>query len=322
MFLYLTAILFALHQSGTDMKQAILLAAAAVSAMFGVSAASAADLPMKAAPPPVPVLLWTGFYGGINLGADWSNSDSVNHTAVAGPCNPAFAGCFFLPNYSTTLAIGSTFNSRFNNNAGFTGGGEFGYNWQFNGRGVAGIEADISYMGGQNKSVNFASLTANPNFSPVLFSQPYAATVTRNLDYLATVRGRLGFLAAPTFLIYGTGGLAFGQAASLTKESTIFPCGFALDVCTGFGGGSYLRTRVGWTAGVGGEWMMGSNWSAKVEYLYYDLGTANYATGLQSTCFGPTCAVPGGLFASTTGTTSVRFTGSIARVGIAYHFGG
>ena len=80
------------------------------------------------------------------------------------------------------------------------------------------------------------------------------------------------------------------------------------------------RIRVGWTVGAGGEWMFAPNWSLKAEYLYYDLGTANYATGLSQFCLGAGCAVPGGLFASTTGITSVRFTGSTARVGVNYHF--
>ena len=72
--------------------------------------------------------------------------------------------------------------------------------------------------------------------------------------------------------------------------------------------------------GAGAEWMFAPNWSLKAEYLYYDLGTANYASGLTQFCGGGTCAVNGGLYASTTGITSVRYTGSNARVGVNYHF--
>jgi outer membrane immunogenic protein len=66
--------------------------------------------------------------------------------------------------------------------------------------------------------------------------------------------------------------------------------------------------------------MFAPNWSAKVEYLYYDLGSANYATGTSLFC-GPACSV-NGLFASTTGTTSLRYNGSIVRAGINWHFNG
>ena len=50
------------------------------------------------------------------------------------------------------------------------------------------------------------------------FPEQYGADVSRNLDYLGTVRGRLGFLATPSFLLYGTGGLAYGQTRSSTVE--------------------------------------------------------------------------------------------------------
>jgi opacity protein-like surface antigen len=290
--------------------------------VFGT--AMAADLPVKAAPAPAPVMTWSAFYAGLNAGGIWSNNDPASHTAVAGPCDPIFAGCSFVPNgpnYSSTLATGSNFNTGFGNRAGFTGGGQFGYNWQFNSRGVAGLEADMNWTA-QNKSVTFTSLTPNANFPA--FPEPYTAAVSRKLDYLATVRGRLGFLATPSVLLYGTGGLAFGEASSLTQESTTLQnCDGAGGLCSGFGGGSYLHTRIGWTAGAGGEWMFAPNWSAKAEYLYYDLGTANYATVLSQSCLnGFFCAATGttAALASTTGTTSVRFNGSIARFGINYHF--
>jgi len=304
------------------MKQSRLIAAAAaVSAVFGIGAASAADLPMKALPPmaPVAVLSWTGFYAGLNLGGDWSNSNGISHVATAGPCLVAFPGCVAVPNYSTTLAAGSTFAGNAGNNGRFTGGGQIGYNWQFGG-GLAGIEADLNWNANNNNNgVAFASTTINPVFPA--FPEVYTGAVSRSLDWLGTVRGRLGFLASPAFLLYGTGGLAYGGAKSATAEAAVVAaCAGAGTTCAGIGGGTYSQTRVGWTVGAGGEWMFAPNWSLKAEYLYYDLGTANYATALGQFCAGAACAVNGGLFASTTGITSVRFTGSTARVGVNYHF--
>jgi outer membrane immunogenic protein len=287
----------------------------------GIGSASAADMAVKAPPmAPVPVWNWTGFYVGGNVGGIWPDRNGVSHSAIAGPCNAAFPGCALLPNFSSTVALGSTFNTSLGNSAGFTGGGQFGYNWQFNGRAVAGFEADIAWTD-QNRNVNFASSTANPVFGPG-FPQLYTAAVSSHLDYLGTVRGRLGFLAAPSFLLYGTGGLAYGGTRSSTVETSALL--IAPGNVFGNGGGSSSQVRVGWTAGVGGEWMLGRNWSAKVEYLYYDLGTVNYATALSGICVSaaPACAVSGGIFSSTTGTTSLRYAGSIARVGLNYHFGG
>jgi len=214
------------------------------------------------------------------------------------------------------IATASTFVAGFGNNAGFTGGGQFGYNWQFNGSGVVGFESDIAWTG-QNRSVIFNSSIPAAGFRQ---SQVYSATISRNLDYIGTVRGRLGFLATPAFLLYGTGGLAYGGARSSTLEATAVVPG----VSSGVGGGSFSDTRVGWTAGAGAEWMFAPNWSAKVEGLYYDLGRVSYGTALQQICpvSAGICAAPGAVFGQTTGVTSMRFTGAIARVGVNYHFGG
>ena len=290
-----------------------------VLAIAFLSAAQAADMPLKAKAPPLPpVVSWTGWYVGLNAGGIWPNSDGVTSTALAGPCTTAFNGCRSVPSYSTTLATGSAFNTGLGNGAGFIGGGQFGYNWQFNGRGVAGFETDIAWTN-QSRGANFASGTPNPGFPG--FPEIYTATVSSHLDYLGTVRGRLGFLAAPSFLLYGTGGLAYGGARGSTVESAVVPaCAATGSTCSGLGGGGFSQVRVGWTAGVGGEWMFAPNWSAKLEYLYYDLGSVNYATALSQFCTGVGCAVNGGVLASTTGNTSLRYTGSILRVGVDWHF--
>ena len=244
------------------------------------------------------------------------------HSAVAGPCFPGVGGCSpAVPatNIGTILATGSTFNTGLGNGAGFIGGGQFGYNWQFNGRGVAGFEADIAWTS-QNRNVVFANSIAP--FPGVV--DAYNATISSHLDYLGTVRGRLGFLATPAFLLYGTGGLAYGGVRSSTVETALIspPAACAGGSCFGSGGGSFADTRVGWTAGAGGEWMFAPNWSVKLEYLYYDLGGASYPTTLNQVCNGPGCFFNGVVFGSTTGTTSLRYTGSIARVGVNWHFNG
>jgi outer membrane immunogenic protein len=85
---------------------------------------------------------------------------------------------------------------------GFIGGGQIGYNYQFNNRFVAGIEADIQGVAGGHGSSSFSSTLANPNFLPA-FAIDQSASVSKSLDYLGTVRDRLGFLITPTLLVYG-----------------------------------------------------------------------------------------------------------------------
>jgi len=80
-------------------------------------------------------------------------------------------------------------------------------------------------------------------------------------------------------------------------------------------------TRFGWTAGVGGEWMFAPNWSAKAEYLYYDLGSASLNNSQLVTTNG-TFPGAGGPAIVNVQSNSLKFNGSIARFGINYHFGG
>jgi outer membrane immunogenic protein len=294
-------------------KFALAISALVVSAV----GASAADMAVKARPMAVDIAYsFTGWYIGANAGYAWSNN-SLNSTATAGPCDPAAGGgCALTPTYSTLSAIGSTFSVPLKTN-GFIGGGQFGYNWQ-SANFVAGLEADIQGLSDANKSVTFASTVPSTTFPAQPLTQ--TTTVSRSLDYLGTVRGRVGFLAAPSFLIYGTGGLAYGGVNTSTSITQ------GCIGCTFFGGnpnttGSLSSTRVGYAVGAGLEWMFAQNWSAKAEYLYYDLGTANN-TLPQLRGFNGGGAVAGPLFMSSTAVTSTRFSGDVVRAGINYHFGG
>jgi opacity protein-like surface antigen len=80
---------------------------------------------------------------------------------------------------------------------------------------------------------------------------------------------------APNLLIYGTGGLAYGSATATTEISqhATGPNGLPPSWTAA---GTYSETRFGWTAGVGGEWMVTAHWTAKIEYLHYDLGSVTY----------------------------------------------
>ena len=67
--------------------------------------------------------------------------------------------------------------------------------------------------------------------------------------------------------------------------------------------------------------MFAPNWTAKLEYLYYDLGSVSYATGGYAVDVGPT-GFPGFGTESLATRTTTRFEGNIARVGLNYTFGG
>jgi outer membrane immunogenic protein len=268
------------------MMKKSLLAASAIALAMSVGSAVAADLPSKKAPvllpPPPPPALWTGFYVGLNAGYSWEE-----RSAVAVGTSP------FVP----FPAIGIVGSGALSSDSGsFIGGGQIGYNYQFGNNFVVGIEADIQGLAGSNTSVTGVS---------TLGGLIGTIGASKSVDYLGTVRGRVGYLITPSLLVYGTGGLAYGQT-NLT--ASVFQ---TINGVTGSASTAFSDTRVGWTAGGGVEWLFLPQWSAKVEYLYYDLGNVASAS---------TLSYDSGIGAVATTQASADFKGHVVRAGVNYHF--
>ncbi len=146
-------------------------------------------------------------------------------------------------------------------------GGTVGYNYQM-GQTVLGLEGDGDWSDIRG-STNGGTCTGT-------------SCETRN-DWLATARGRVGY-AFGRFMPYLTAGGAFGDIKA-----------------TAAGLGSQTTTRAGWTAGGGARSAIAGPWSAKIEYLYVDLGKGNC-----DTVCGPA--------------TSANFTTNLVRAGVNYRF--
>lgn len=214
--------------------KSLLLAGTAVLAL-AAAPAMAADLgqayPVKAAPVAVvPVFSWTGFYLGANVGYAWSDVD---------------ANTFIDDNYSTGFSAD-----------GFIGGGQIGFNYQFENNVVVGVEADIEFG-----DVKDSLYLTEP------FGADFDVASSVKTDYFGTVRARLGY-AFDNVLPYVTGGFAW---AHTKVNTTVYP----------EDGGSFSdsdeNTHLGWVIGAGLEYAFAPNWTAKVEYLYSDLGSETYS---------------------------------------------
>lgn len=268
-----------------------LLAVAAL-ATCSASAAMAADLPMRSAPPAPfyaasPIFSWTGFYAGVNAGASFDNR--------AGRVTPNG----FTPANGFRNATGDFGSFRGgSSDVGFVGGAQIGYNVQ-TGMFVYGLEADADYFGGGSSGRHtVANSDVFPNGSLTLNR--------RSGDgYLGTVRGRLGLAAFDRTLLYVTGGLAFGDYGTSYRSARFSNA--AGDTSVDFNSrGDQGGTRVGYALGAGIEYALSQKVSVKAEYLYTDLGSRNY-----------------GLYNSA---TSANFTSKsdssaqVARVGLNYHF--
>jgi len=235
-------------------------------------------------PPPAPVLSWTGFYAGLNGGYSWGNSrrtlDFVN-----------------LANGATIVAgAGSGLGGNDLNGGVF--GGQIGYNWQ-TANWVWGIETDLQWSG-QRGGKSFIC----PTTVGACGALGGAALLDERLEWFGTFRGRLGFTVTPSTLLYATGGLAYGSLRSDLVLSAFTPAGAAVSAAA-----SSNTTHAGWTIGGGIETMFSPNWSAKIEYLYMDIGSVT-ASGAVTTAAGAGIGV----------NLNTRVTDNIFRVGINYRF--
>lgn len=200
---------------------------------LGIVGAQAADLTYEPAPVvEAPAAFnWTGFYIGVHGGAavgdfKYPVSASLGDTNIGGELKQDASGGF--------------------------GGVQVGYNWQFNPNWVLGVEADIAASSYQGKiSGNVGNNFGNINFE--------AGT---EVEWFGTVRGRIGY-AMDNVLLYGTGGLAYGDVKSSISGSLGGP---GINESTS-------DTEYGWTIGGGLEYGITKNITFKTEYLYVDLGS-------------------------------------------------
>jgi outer membrane immunogenic protein len=157
------------------------------------------------------------------------------------------------------------------NGSGGTIGGQLGYNWQL-GKVVLGVESDLDWMNVAGSAAGGVCATDGGGLCQTKQS------------WLGTTRLRAGY-AFDNWLPYLTGGLAYGNVQASQPN------------------GTSGNVQAGWTAGAGLEYGFSRDWSAKLEFLHIDLGTATFMGA-----------------ASGTSTLSVPVTDNLVRAGINYHW--
>jgi len=292
-----------MHKRGAMLRQhLVVVIASALMVAFG-QIAWGAELLTKTPPAPIasPAASWNGFYVGINGGYTSGSSIQTDATVLSTST--------FVANAASQAAGASTNIGR--GNGGFIVGDQVGFNYMATPVLLIGIETDIQ-AAPLRQTGNIASLTQVPGSgAPALATWQTQIAVSRNLDYLGTLRARVGSTVVPNLLFYGTGGLAYGHVSSTTSVSQQGVTGF----------GAFDATRVGWTAGAGVEWMFTGNWTAKLEYLHYDLGSATYSNGALAFDVGTaTSPFRGTGISSIASSSTVHFNGDVVRVGVNYRF--
>lgn len=280
-----------------------------------VIASRAADLPAPApflakAPVRPPAYEWTGFYLGGGVGTRSSQVDGD-----VSPDSLANFGGGSGENCSSNACLGETFND-----SALRGGLYLGYNYQFATQWLAGIEGDWGFGG---KTTAF-----NNSFYPSLFISNFDGhdSFSVKTDWDASVRGRVGFLVTPSFLVYGTAGAAWQRLQATSNCSALAPAGIFPDLCSpdGFAFApatiTDTTTKIGWTIGAGIETMLWRNWIVRGEYRYADFGTITNTdtrtclTSLQICgSFGPASPL--------VITDTLRLRTQTVTFGLAYKFG-
>jgi outer membrane immunogenic protein len=245
-------------------------AAAIAASTLAAGTAFAADLPRRSEPAPIVQVLPIFTWTGFYVGINGGYVFETGKSTING--SPGLLATGFTPGPQKTLGDG------------YTIGGTIGYNYQI-GNFVVGLETDLAYVDLGKTIVSGAG--------------PLVTTLSQNTSYLGTVRARVG-VTFDRALVYATGGLAYGDHYSATSISGLGR----------FWDGTKDETKFGYTVGAGLEYAITNNWSAKLEYLYYDLGKNEFQSQIAT---GP--ALPG-VFAQTRGENK----GNIVRAGINYRF--
>jgi outer membrane immunogenic protein len=212
----------------------IILSGATIVAIMAAIPAFSADLPMKApAMFPIAVAPAAPF--------SWTGCHVGGHLGGA---------------FSQDTSTGVLGNSASHNSSGFVGGGQIGCDYEFAPGWVLGVEG---------RAAGSSLKASNPGVVRNLVTGVTVPTQFNvSNDFLASATGRLGYSPAYPWLFYVKGGAAWTNEK--VNETFTTNQGIAISASTS-------STRTGWTIGSGAEWAFAPNWSATVEYDYYDFGS-------------------------------------------------
>jgi len=313
---------------------------------------------------------WGGLYAGLNAGYGWGATTGANTTSVG--LNDPYANLWnqkiiaedpvegnstwwglFSPG---AMAMANTGLANISRN-GFIGGGQAGWNYQDESNVILGVEADVqgttfggagSYISGATEQAGYVDKEENGSLESLVLNRSAVGTgkVSAGTNWMGTFRARLGYAILDNVMIYGTGGLAYGNvyASATHYNSSNISRQDAVGVTTwnymnspSVSSANYSGFKAGWAAGGGVEWLFADNWSARAEGMYYNLGNVMLdSSPLLTNCSGQArntstaaCARgqvstnrigPGGLLWTSMPTSKIQFDGVIVRGGLNYHF--
>src|SRR5215813_6859816 len=236
---------------GVFMRKLFSLGMGAFAAVMLGGAAQAADMPLKASPPPAPVMYnWTGVYIGAHIGGAWLGGNGHDHFD---------GGCI-------TGTICFDDNGVGRHNGRFIGGGQIGFNYQVS-QWVWGVEGQISGVASHNDDDACGFFTTTPG-GP----RDFLFRCHDRSGWIASIAARLGVAFGQTgnWLLYFKGGGAFADASlglRFRDDCGALASPVVRAICNNDGTVAFNNgnnTRTGWMLGVGLEYGAWGNWSWKL----------------------------------------------------------
>lgn len=230
--------------------------------------------------------VWTGFYLGGNVGGNITSNFNADTW-------PATTFSFHDNNsgqIAATLPMGM---------GGLEGGLQAGYNWQ-RGAFVVGGEWDIEAL----KAGGGATMPASGG---TLLGSTLSTSASEQLDWLSTIRLRLGYTPFDRWLVYATGGLAFGGVENTSGVVINNNAAYQWSA-------SNTPVKIGYALGSGVEWALTDNISLRFEAYYYNIGSTVF------TATGNAAVMANSSLSGYQYTAKTTTAGDIVRIGADYKF--
>ncbi|RKE65931.1 TonB-dependent receptor domain-containing protein [Pseudorhodoplanes sinuspersici] len=196
---------------------------------------------------------WTGFHAGVNAAQNFAKLTGAART---------------LDGSTMRYSAGEAPNQKIE---AFSFGAQIGYDYQFANRIVAGIAADIAKSEISGSQVTFANEGSSlPDSNNMFRQRAFEAVRKTEIDWMATVRGRLGYAFNDRLMVYATGGVAFmrqnEERTQYVGSKTNPGCCTAVDSSIAAFTESASLTRTGYVIGGGAEFALNESWSLTGEY--------------------------------------------------------